>query len=89
MVQKYKRKTDRGSWQLLRVQQAAQAVCNGEMSISEDAAAYRVPNSTLECHKTERCKHLAVWEDSIQHWMQNLKKSWMSTVVRCKTDCLD
>jgi len=62
MVQKYKRKTDRGSWKLSRVQQAAQAVCNGKMSISEDAAAYRVPKSTLKRHKNRKVQALGCLE---------------------------
>jgi len=54
MVRKYKRKTDRGSWQLSQVQQSAQLVRNGEMSIREAAAAYGVLKSTLESHKNRK-----------------------------------
>lgn len=50
MVSRYKRKTARQSWSLNSMQQAVNAVINGEMGYYRSSVTFGVPQTTLERH---------------------------------------
>lgn len=50
MVYKYKRKTDRQSWSIEKMQRAVEAVVSGEMGYHRASISFAVPQTTLERH---------------------------------------
>lgn len=50
MVYKYKRKTDRQSWSIEKMQRAVEAVVSGKMGYHRASISFAVPQTTLERH---------------------------------------
>lgn len=53
MPKKYVRKTDRGSWDAGKMEEAMNAVATADLSVNKAASLYGVPRSTLR----RRVKH--------------------------------
>jgi hypothetical protein len=79
MMDTYKRRTARQSWDEQSMQRAIEAVHNGEVGWLRASKQFRVPEETLRKREEKMLLVLARdWTVSTQHSMLCYKKSWCS-----------